>query len=52
MRRKYGKEYLVGVAVVDKFARNVAAVAIDGEEALLPTRFCCSIALKQLLKLC
>jgi hypothetical protein len=44
-----GEEDLFLLAIVNKLARYVAAVAVEDKEALLPARFCCSLALENLL---
>jgi hypothetical protein len=52
VRRKYGKEYTVGVAIVDKIHREVTAVAVKYKETPvpLPPRFLLRSMLEYLFK--
>ena len=50
MRRKDGKQYLVGVAEVYEVARDMAAVAVEDEKPPAPTRFVYREAVEDLFK--
>jgi hypothetical protein len=40
VRGKHGQQYFVSLAVFDKVYREVATVAVEYEEALVPAKTC------------
>jgi hypothetical protein len=51
MRWKYHEQDAIGVAILQKFGREVAAVAVKDQKPLLTASFGCYMAIEHLLKL-
>jgi hypothetical protein len=50
MRWKYHEEDAIGVAILQKFGREVAAVAVKDQKPPLMASFGCCMAIEHLLK--